>query len=253
MTKRQIKILEVLADRQRADVAVLADMLHVSQVSIRKDLDHLQERGFINRAHGYACIDSRNDTGKRMAQNYKIKKRIALAAAATVGEGETVMIESGSCCTLLAEELAHTKKDVTILTNSVFIANFIGNISRMKIILLGGYYLPSAQVIVGPMTKKCGEIFFSDKFFIGTDGFMPGFGFMGNDHLRVQTVLDLAEKARDVLVLTEAEKFQRQGSLGLVRLDKVRGVFTDERITAEAEAELLNNKVALHKVSAHEA
>lgn len=253
MTTRQITILELLADRQRVDVAALSEMLHVSQVSIRKDLDHLQARGFINRAHGYACIDSRNDTGKRMAHNYKIKKNIAQAAAATVEEGETVMIESGSCCAFLAEELARTKKDITILTNSVFIANFIGSISPMKIILLGGFYLPNSQVIVGPMTKKCSEIFFSDKFFVGTDGFMPGFGFTGKDHLRVQTVADLAEKARDVVVLTGAEKFQRQGSLGLLRLDRVRGVFTDERIPAEAEAELLKHKVALHKVPSHEA
>jgi DeoR/GlpR family transcriptional regulator of sugar metabolism len=162
------------------------------------------------------------------------------------------MIESGSCCALLAEALALSKKDVTIITNSAFIANFIRHAPRTKLILLGGYYQPESQVLVGPMTRKCGEIFFSDKFFIGVDGFAPNFGFTGKDHLRAQTVMDLAEHAKEVIVLTESEKFRRQGVLGLVRMDKVTDVYTDEGIPPESESILLDNKIVLHKVPEHE-
>ena len=98
------------------------------------------------------------------------------------------------------------------------------------------------------MTRKCGEIFLSDKFFIGTDGYIPGFGFTGKDHMRSQTILDLAEYARDIIVLTDAEKFQRKGVLGLVRLEKVSTVYTDERIPPEIEAELLEHNILLYKV-----
>ena len=248
MTNRHPKILEILSKNQRADVASLAEVLDVSQVTIRKDLDILEERGLVRREHGYASFNNIDDIGRRMAFNYDIKRRIAKAAAATVEEGETVMIESGSCCALLAEELANEQKDVTIITNSVFITNFIRNASRTKIILLGGYYQAASQVVLGPMTRKCGEIFFSDKFFIGTDGYMPGFGFTGNDHLRSQTVMDLSENARDIFVLTDSEKFLRQGVLGVVRLEKVAGVFTDARIPLEIENQLLDYKIALHKV-----
>jgi DeoR/GlpR family transcriptional regulator of sugar metabolism len=101
------------------------------------------------------------------------------------------------------------------------------------------------------MTRKCGEIFFSDKFFVGTDGFMPDFGFTGNDHLRSQTVMDLAENARDIFVLTDSEKFSHQGVLGLVRLENVTGVFTDERIPAGIEKQLLDNNIVLYKVPEH--
>ena len=253
MRNRHTKILEVLSKHNRAEVISLAELLRVSQVTIRKDLDMLEDRGLVRREHGYACLNTMNDTGKRMAFNYDIKRRIAKAAAETVKEGETVMIESGSCCAFLAEELASTKKDITIITNSVFIANFIRRTSPTRIILLGGYYQPESQVLVGPMTRKCGEIFFSDKFFIGTDGYMPGFGFTGRDHLRSQTVMDLTEYARDVYVLTDAEKFQRQGVLGLVRLERVAGVFTDERIPIEIETQLQEHKIALHKVTKHAA
>jgi DeoR/GlpR family transcriptional regulator of sugar metabolism len=246
-------ILEMLAKNQRMEVTVLAKLLQVSQVTVRKDLDQLEERGLINREHGYASLEGTDDVGKRMAFHYDIKKRIAKAAAATVEDGETVMIESGSCCALLAEELAFSKKDVTIITNSAFIANFIRRAPRLKVLLLGGYYQPDSQVTVGPMTRKCGEIFFSDKFFIGVDGFTPKFGFTGRDHLRAETVMDLSEYARDIIILTEAEKFRRQGVLGLIQTDKVSEVYTDDGIPRDAEKALLDNQVEIHKVPEHAA
>jgi DeoR/GlpR family transcriptional regulator of sugar metabolism len=252
MTNRHTTILELLAKRQREKVSTLAELLDVSQVTVRKDLDQLEERGLIRRVHGYACLDSIDDVGKHLAYNYAIKRRIAKAAAATVRESETVMIESGSCCAFLAEELAMAQKDVTIVTNSAFIANFVRHAPNIKLILLGGYYQPASQVLVGPMTAKCGEIFFSDKFFIGVDGFMPDFGFTGKDHLRVQTAADLVGRAKEVFVLTDSEKFQRQGVLGLVRLDRVAGVYTDERIPREAESALRDNNISLYKVPEHE-
>jgi DeoR/GlpR family transcriptional regulator of sugar metabolism len=252
ITQRHTKILDLLSKHQRSEVTTLSELLGDSQVTIRKDLDFLEERGLVSREHGFACLNNSDDTGKRLAFNYDIKKRIAKQAASLVEEGETVMIESGSCCALLAEELANEKKDVTIITNSVFIANFIRNASHTKIILLGGCYQPESQVLVGPMTRKCGEIFFSDKFFIGTDGFMPGFGFTGKDHMRAQTVMDLAENARDIFILTDSEKFSHQGVLGLVRIEDVSGVFTDDRIPAGIEQLLLDNNITLHKVPQYE-
>jgi DeoR/GlpR family transcriptional regulator of sugar metabolism len=252
MTNRYTKILEALSRNKRVEVTTLAEMLDVSQVTVRKDLDQLEERGLIRREHGYASIDGEDDVGKRMAFHYDTKKRIVQAAAATVEDGETVMIESGSCCALLAEELAHTRKDVTIVTNSAFIANFIRHAPYAKVILLGGYYETKSQVLVGPMTRKCAEVFFSDKFFIGADGFAPRFGFTGKDHMRAQTVQDMAEHAKQVIVLTESEKFLQQGVLGLVRTEKVAAVYTDDQIPPETEEILRENNVRLHKVPQHE-
>jgi DeoR/GlpR family transcriptional regulator of sugar metabolism len=250
--KRHTQILEILSKNTRADVNTLAELLEVSQVTVRKDLDTLEERGFIRREHGYACLHKTDDIGKRITFNYDIKRRIAKAAAAMVEEGETVMIESGSCCALLAEEIAMAQKDVTIITNSVYITNFIRNAPHTRIILLGGYFQPCSQVVVGPLTRKYGEIFFSDKFFVGTNGIMPGYGFTGKDHMRSQTVRDLAEYARYIFVLTDAEKFKHQGVLGMLRFDKVTGVFTDTRIPAECEKMLIDNKVAVNKVAERE-
>jgi DeoR/GlpR family transcriptional regulator of sugar metabolism len=253
MINRYGKILEIIAKHQRVKVITLAEMLDVSQVTVRKDLEELEGQGLLRRLHGYASLDNTDNVGQRMAHNYILKRKIARAAAASVEEGETVMIESGSCCAFLADELAISKKDVTIITNSVFITNFVRSKPNIKVILLGGYYLPDSQVVVGTMTSRYGEIFFSDKFFLGIDGFMPKFGFTGRDHMRVQTAVDLAERANGVIVLTDSDKFHRQGVMGLVPFHKVSAVYTDAGIPAEAEAALQENCVELHKVPEYEA
>ena len=252
MINRHSKILEVLSKQQRVEVSTLSVMLGVSQVTIRKDLDMLEEKGLVIREHGCACLDGCEDTGKRIAYHHNIKRRIAKAAAATVSDGDTVMIESGSCCALLAEELVLTKKDVTVVTNSVFLANYIRHSPGAKIILLGGYYQPVSQVTVGPITRQSAAIFFPSKFFIGADGFSSSFGFTGNDHIRVQTINDLAEHTRGIVVLTESEKFKHQGVLGMARTDSVNEVFTDDAIPADAEKILLKHNVIIHKVAANE-
>jgi DeoR/GlpR family transcriptional regulator of sugar metabolism len=249
MTERQNKILETLALCLRIEVSALAELLHVSQVTVRKDLDQLEERGLIRREHGFALFGSIDDVGRRMAIHYEVKRRIAQAAAASVEDGETVMIESGSCCTLLAEELANTKKDITIVTNSAFIANHLRH-TRCKIILLGGEYQPEAQVLVGSITRKCAEIFFSEKFFIGTDGFIEGYGFTGRNHTRAQTVRDMAEQAEEIIILTESEKFSQRGTEGIVRAEDVTLVYTDDRISPEKEAFLNGKGIIVKKVPA---
>jgi len=247
---RIVRIFEVLSANNTIKLSLLAELLDISQVTLRKELVNLEKRGIVCRTHGYVSLDGADETGKRIAFYYSIKRRIAKAAVQTVEEGETVMIESGSCCAIFAEELALAQKNVTIITNSVFIANFVCKLQNIKIILLGGYFQPESRVLVGPMTAKCCEMFYSDKFFLGADGFIPEYGFTGRDYLRVETALEIAKRAKKVFVLTEAAKFKRRGAYSLIQLDKLSGVFTDDSINKEAEAVLQKNNILLHKVPA---
>jgi DeoR/GlpR family transcriptional regulator of sugar metabolism len=248
MNDRTVRILDILANNDNIKVTLLAELMDVSQVTLRKDLDNLEKQGIIHRTHGYASLNGADDTGKRMAFSYPIKRRIAKTAASMVEEGETVMIGSGSCCALFAEELALTKKNITIITNSSFIASFICHLSKTKIILLGGFFQPESQVLVGSMTVSCAQNFFTDKFFLGTDGFIPEQGFTGRDYLSAETALGLANHAKKVYVLTESAKFSRRGAYNLIQLDKLTGVISNDSIPKEAENALLKNNVILYKV-----
>jgi DeoR/GlpR family transcriptional regulator of sugar metabolism len=244
---RIAKILDFLAVNKKVKISLLAEILGVSFVTLRRDLEKLERRGIVRHIHGFATLEGADETGKRIAFSYSIKKKIAKAAAQTVEEGESILVESGSCCALFAEELTASKKNVTIITNSVFIANYIGKQNNVKIILLGGFLQPESQMLVGPMTAKCAENVFSDKFFLGADGFVPSFGFTGRDHLSVETAGELAKRAKKVFILTESAKFQRHGAYNLLQFDKITGVFTDDKIPKEAETALINNGVSLNK------
>ena len=252
MNDRSVKILDILSSNKKIKVKLLAEILDVSFVTLRKDLDVLEKRGFICRTHGYVSLDGADNTGKRMAIKHSIKRRIAKAAAKTVEEGETIMLESGSCCALLAEELALAKKNVSIVTNSVYIANYVSKMDNIKIILLGGYFQPESQVLVGPITTKCAKNLFSDKFFLGTDGFIPEYGFTGRDHLRAETAARLVKQTNKVFILTEAAKFRQRGAYNLIKYENLSGVFTDDSIPKEAEAALMKSNVSLYKVPAVE-
>ena len=160
MNKRQTKILELLTQNKKIEVTKLSELLGVSQVTIRKDLDALSESGMLIREHGYATLNKSDDMNIRLAYHYEQKQQVAKKAVESIQHGETIMIESGSCCALVALEIAKTKKDVTLITNSAFIADYIRKHTSIKIILLGGEYQHESQVMVGPMMRKCAEAFF---------------------------------------------------------------------------------------------
>ena len=102
MTERQFQILALISENGRVEVAKLAEILGVSQVTIRKDLDALESKQLIRRLQGIAELDRENDVTNRLAYHHREKLSIAEEAVKEIKNGETVMIESGSCCTLLA-------------------------------------------------------------------------------------------------------------------------------------------------------
>lgn len=247
MNKRQSQILDLLTQNKKLKVTELSDVLNVSQVTIRKDLSTLEESGIIVREHGYAKLNESDDINNRLAYHYDIKQKIAEKAVESIEDGETVMIESGSCCALVALEIAKTKKDVTLITNSAFIADYIRKTGNVRIILLGGEYQEESQVMVGPITRKCAEGFFVDKLFVGTDGFTRETGFTGNDYMRSEAVKDMAKQASNVIVVTDSVKFQQKGVVSLLDTKKVSYVYTDSNIPEEAEEYLVENNIKVIK------
>lgn len=243
MNERHAKILDLLTEYKKIEVTRLSKLLNVSQVTIRKDLDQLEATGILIREHGYAKLNESDDINNRLAYRYDIKQKIAIKAADMVKNGETIMIESGSCCALLALEIAKNKHDVTIITNSAFIADYIRKMGQVKIILLGGEYQNESQVMVGPITKKCVETFFVDKLFIGTDGFSEKSGFTGNDFMRGETVKDMVKQANKVIVVTDSDKFGRVGLVKLIETNEVSYVITDNKIPKTSETYLIKQGV----------
>lgn len=234
MNERHTKIIEIVNKKKKIEVNALAEMLGVSPVTTRKDLDALEAKGLLTREHGYAVKCNEDDINNRLAVRYETKVKLAQAAAAMVTNGETIMIESGSSCALLAGELAKSDKNITIITNSAFIAAYVRENGNTRVVLLGGEYQKESQVMVGPLIRICAREFHVDKLFVGTDGFDPTYGFTGSDMMRTEAMKALAESARNVYLLTDSSKFSNMGVVMQLKFDEVAGVVTDNQIPAEA-------------------
>ena len=240
MHMRHTNLLNIVNEKKRVAVTDLARALDVSEVTIRKDLNMLEQKGLLHREHGFASMTASDDIANHLSFNYEQKQRIAQRAAESIHNGETVMIESGSCCALLAEELAANRRDVTIITNSAFIAGYIRKQPNAHVILLGGEYQNESQVMVGPMIPACVKDFSVNKIFIGTDGLNEN-GFMSNDLMRAEAARSMSSSARQVIVLTESAKFRTTGVVSLLPLERISAVYTDNEADSQSLA-MLNSK-----------
>lgn len=240
---REEEIISIVSQKKKIEVNELSKLLNVSKVTIRKDLDRLEARGLLHRQHGFALLNNMDDINYRLAQNYDLKRKIALEASKLVTDGEVIMIESGSTCALLAEELAFNRNDITIITNSCFIASYVRKADSVKVILIGGEYQKESQVNVGPLVKQLISEFYVDKLFVGIDGFDQRRGFTGSDITRCDTTRTLATAAKQTIVLTDSSKFSQNGVVSEFAFDEISKVYTDAGISEEVLNFLTEQKI----------
>lgn len=230
INKRQSKIVELVDTEKKVSVKELSDILNVSEVTIRKDLDLLSQYGILIRQHGFALKKNTADITNRLSINYDTKCKIARKANRLIDFNETILIGSGSTCALLAEEIVKTKPNVTIITHSIYIADHASKLGNNRIILLGGEYQPDAQVMVGPLVRSSVRQYYVDKIFLGTDGFIKNVGFMGSDVSRTEAVKNMAESARNIIILTDSSKFSKRGLLVQFSQKEPSRIITDKKI-----------------------
>jgi len=233
INERQSEIVKIVEKNGKVLVKDLSKMLNISEVTIRKDLNLLDEYGILIREHGFASKKNSADILNRLSINYEIKKKIAKKACDLLGENETVIIGSGSTCALLTEEISRFKPNVTIITHSLYIASHVKKIGNNKIILLGGEYQKDAQVLVGPLVRSSIKQFYVDKIFLGTDGFIKKAGFMGSDSLRTEAVMNMSESARKIIILTDSSKFNKRGLLVQFRVNQIYQIISDDNLPRE--------------------
>ena len=246
--KRLEEILKLVSQYEKIDVNTLSETLEVSKVTIRKDLDKLESKGLLHREHGYAVLNSGDDINVRLSFHYDTKRKIAQEAAKLVQDNETILIESCSTCALLAEEICQTNKNVKIVTNSYFIADFVRNYDSCKIILLGGEFQKDSQVTVGPLLKQLIQSFRVKHAFIGADGYDDALGFTGKDMMRSEVVQYMSQVSENIVILTDSSKFQKKGNVRNFALSQVQRVITDKEISSEAMRKLEQAGISLTMV-----
>lgn len=226
----------MVIDQGRVSVSYLAKITGVSEVTIRQDLNLLEKRSYLKRAHGYAIPLESDDVETRMMNNYTLKRGLAEFAASLVNDGETVFIENGSSNALLARTLAEQKR-ITLITVSSYIAHLLKE-TDCEVILLGGIYQKKSESMVGPLTRQfIGQVHFN-KAFIGIDGFLPETGFTGRDMMRADVVNAVLEKGSEAIVLTDSSKFGAMHPYTLGPISRFNRVITDDGLSLDAREQL---------------
>jgi DeoR/GlpR family transcriptional regulator of sugar metabolism len=237
LNERRKEILKLINRDEHISGTELADLLKVSSVTIRKDLNILESEGLLKRIHGGAIINEDEDIDNRLAINYEKKLRIAKKVASLVDKGETVLIESGSVNALLARELV--KKGVTIITTNIYIARQFRKEGPARVILLGGLYQHESESLVGKITKACIDQINYDKAFIGIDGYSSGTGFTNSDLLRAEISTYIIKNSSDAYIVSDSSKFGRIELTSICDLSDINHIATDSELGSSFVTEFI--------------
>jgi DeoR/GlpR family transcriptional regulator of sugar metabolism len=244
LNDRQNKILKILGKNDQTSVNDLSEELKVSSVTIRQDLNFLEAEGLLKRVHGGAVLKDADDLENRLVVNYDKKLLIARKLASLVGEGETILIESGSVNALLARELLKIKK-VTIITTNVYIARQFRKNDQANIIILGGIYQHDSETLVGKITKTCIDQLNIDKAFIGVDGYTAISGFTLRDLFRAEISSYIIQKANDVYIVSDSSKFGKTELTNICYLSDIQHIATNSDLDFEFQDEFIKAGVDL--------
>jgi DeoR family transcriptional regulator of aga operon len=216
--ERRRAILELLQEDGRLLVRDLAKRYHTSLITIRKDLEFLHHQGHLERTHGGALpvksgalIDSSLQEKERLHRHEKT--RIAAAAGRMVGNGQVIILDSGTTTTAIARSCRQLK-NLTIITNAINIAAELAD-SPVEVILTGGVLRKNSFSLVGPLAEESLRKLSADLLFLAVDGFDVQYGLTTPNILEARVNRAMAEAARRTVVVCDASKFGRR-SLSLI-------------------------------------
>lgn len=241
----------ILATAQREGRVLVRDLsrsLGISQITIRKDLDHLQTRGLLHRSHGGALLAQPgalfDPTLQEKEKRHFIEKvRIAEAAAKLVQEGQCVMLDSGTTTTAVALALKKFSQ-LTIITNGVNIAAELTG-THLDVILIGGIVRKNSFSVVGPLAEEMVAEMHADILFLGVDGFDLKIGLTTPNLLESRVNRAMAGAATKVVVVCDSTKFDRRSLSRIIPSTAIHHVITDMNLREEIAEELRNLNVDL--------
>ena len=246
LNQRRQEILNLIREDGHAKVQKLSRIFKVSEVTIRQDLETLEEMGFIQREHGGAFlkdVGSFAKTGTLLNQSHLEEKReIARKAAALVKEGDSIILDSGSTTTELARLLVGFKS-LTVITNALNIAFILGENPGIELIVSGGEFKAPTLSLTGDMAAGTFKGLHVAKCFLATAGISPDMQltYPGLSDLVVKSAMIRA--ADKVFLLADSSKLGESSFASLGRITLIDTLITDSRISSAQLESLQELKV----------
>ncbi|MEV4394670.1 DeoR/GlpR family DNA-binding transcription regulator [Nonomuraea sp. NPDC049607] len=239
--QRQQAILDLVRQNGGVRVVDLVRAFGVSDITIRRDLELLAERGLLAKVHGGATtIGSTNEPGfaAKSVQQEEEKQAIAGHAAALVRPGTAVALSAGTTTWTLAHHLGQVP-GLTVVTNSVRIADVFQHAGRpdQTVVLTGGVRTPS-DALVGPVAVAAIRQLNVDLLFLGVHGMTARAGFTTPNMMEAETDRALVEAASRLVVLADHTKWGTVGISTIARLDEADVVVSDTGLPEAARQAL---------------
>jgi DeoR family transcriptional regulator of aga operon len=238
--ERRQHIVALTQENGRVVIADLSQDLGISRLTIRKDLDYLQEIGILHRTHGGAVLRKSGalfdpPLKEKEGRQSKEKQRISIAAAELVQEGQCVLLDSGTTTMAVAKALKKFRH-LTIVTNAVNIAAELAG-TDFEIILTGGTLRKNSLSLVGPLAEETLRDMHVDFLFLGVDGFDLEIGLTTPNFLASRVNRAMVRAATTVVAVCDSTKFGRRSLSKIVDVTSIHHVITDNNLpTAVAEA-----------------
>ena len=232
--ERRRAILEILNKQGRVLVGELSRRFQTSQVTIRKDLEILHAHGMVHRTHGGA-LPARESVledptlREKEKLHHQEKLRIAEAAASKVGDGQVVILDSGTTTTAIARALRDFR-NLTIVTNAVNIAAEL-NGTAVEVILTGGTLRKNSFSLVGPIAEETLRRLSADLLFLGVDGFDVQYGLSTPNLLEAKVNRVMVEIAKRTIAVCDSSKFGRRSLSLIAPPSAVHEIITDNGIS----------------------
>jgi len=242
--ERQEFIVRVVNERGSARVSELAELCGVTEETIRRDLDRLEEAGRLRRSHGGAVSVRDADLSggpqeipyyEREITHAEEKRRIAEEAVKHIRPGERILLDGSSTAWYVARILPDMP--LTVLTNSVKAAAELGSKERIEVLSTGGLMSHRSLSFVGPLAERALDDFHVEKAFLSCKGIHPERGISESTGLQAQIKRKMAEIADHVFLLADASKFGVQAFARALDLGAVNTIITDRGLdepTAES-------------------
>lgn len=241
--QRQTMILGRVREEGAVRVADLVRELGVSDMTIRRDLEVLHERGLIEKVHGGATAiegSSQFEPGFTVKSTLMQAEKIVIAASAAtlVLPGTAIAISAGTTTFALARRLTDVP-GLTVLTNSVPVADVLYKDGRsdQTVILSGGVRTPS-DALVGPFAVEVIRSLHVDSVFMGTHGMDRRCGFTTPNILEAEANRALIEAGGRLIVLADHSKWGVIGISSVARLEGADTIVTDSELSPAARDEI---------------
>jgi len=207
--KNQIK--DIIQEKKSVSVSELALKFSVTEETIRRDLKFLEDEGFLTRTYGGAFIqdgvENEVDLDIRETVYEDSKKAIAKKALELIHNGDTIYLDTSTTAYYIAKAI--WDMNLTVLTNSLLIVDFLSKFENIRIICIGGQFSHKSKSFIGRSTQKVLGYYFVDKTFMSCRSLSMEHGITDSNEETAIIRQNLLDRSNKIYIIADYSKFDK--------------------------------------------